>query len=197
MTLISKAALRGLAAAAALALGSFGAQAGTWDYTQSFGANGTVSGQFTGVDTNTDGVIEYNDGEVSVMTINYTGPQGNLSFASTDPFFFVSSFTWATSELGGLSNPMTSFDILASPASGVGKGVWWLAGTMQGFETNGIDAAGTLQIFDENGLITQFDSPTLPTISVPPVTPVPEPESYLMMAIGLAGIAAAKRRKVI
>lgn len=194
MTLISKAALRGLAAAAALALGSFGAQAGTWTFSQSFGANGSVSGQFTGVDGNGDGLINFDDGEVSVLTMNYAGSLGNLSFSSGTPYFIVTAFTWDTSEFNGLSNPMTGFDILGTPESGSGKSLWWQAGAAMGFVSDGIDAAGSLTIFD-NTTSNQVDTPSL--VNIAPVNAVPEPESYLMMALGLAGIAAAKRRKKI
>ncbi len=193
MTLISKAALRGLAAAAALALGSFGAQAGTWTFSQSFGANGTISGQFTGEDTiNPDGFINYDDGEVSALTLNYTGSLGNLSFSSSTPHFIVSAFAWDMSESTGLSNPMTGFDILATPASGVGNSLWWQAGIGLGFDSDGINAAGSLNIFDTapGAQVT-----TTSLVDIAPVNAVPEPESYLMMALGLAGIAAAKRRK--
>lgn len=189
-------ALRTLAAAAVMVLGATHAQAATYTYAQSFGTFGSVSGQFTGVDGNGDGIIDANDGEVSVMNMNYTGGLGNLSFASTSSYFFVNSFVWDISEVGPLSNPMTNFDIQAMPESGVGMGMWWTAGMAQGFATDGVDAAGSLQIFD-NVTSSQINSTALPTIGVAPVTPVPEPESYLMMALGLAGLAAAKRRKLI
>ena len=192
MTLISKAVLRSIAAAAALALGSFGAHAGTWNYSQSFGTNGTISGQFTGVDGNSDGFINYDDGEVSSLTMNYTGSLGNLSFSSSTPHFIVSAFAWDTSESIGLSNPMSGFDILATPASGVGNSLWWQAGIGLGFDSDGINAAGSLNIFDTapGAQVT-----TTSLVDIAPVNAVPEPESYLMMALGLAGIAAAKRRK--
>jgi hypothetical protein len=179
-----------------MVLGATHAQAATYNYSQSFGAFGSVSGQFTGADGNGDGIIDANDGEVSVMNMNYTGGLGNLSFASASPFFFVNSFVWDISEIGPLSNPMTSFDIQAMPESGAGMGMWWLAGMAQGYATNGVDAAGTLQLFD-SVTSSQFDSAALPSIAVAPVTPVPEPESYLMMALGLAGLAAAKRSKLV
>ncbi len=190
-----QAALRLLTAAAVLALGAGQAQAQTYTFSQSFGAD-SVSGQFTGADGDGDGMIDFNDGEVSVLSMNYTGSLGNLSFVSTTPFFFVNSFVWDASEIGALTNPMTSIDILATPESGVGKSLWWLAGISQGYEANGIDTAGSLQIFDSIDS-TQLDSAALPNVAMAPVTPVPEPESYLMMALGLVGLAAAKRRKLV
>ena len=192
MTLISNAVLRSIAAAAALALASFGANADTWTFSQSFGANGSVSGQFTGADGNGDGFINYDDGEVSVLTMNYTGGLGNLSFSSGTPYFIVSAFMWDTSELTGLSNPMTGFDLLASPESGSGKSLWWQAGIGMGFASDGVDAAGSLNIFDSS---TSTQVSTTSLVDIAPVNAVPEPESYLMMALGLVGIAAAKRRK--
>lgn len=196
MTLISNAVLRSIAAAAALALGSFGAHAGTWTFSQSFGANGTISGQFTGQDDQvTDGLISFADGEVSVLTLNYTGPEGDLSFVSTNPLFNVGAFTWSTDELGALSNPMTAFDILALPESGIGNGLSWVAGMGTGFANDGIDTAGTMVIIYPDNSTTQFASAALPQVA--PVAAVPEPESYLMMALGLAGIAATQRRKKV
>lgn len=195
MTLISKAALRGLAAAAALALGSFGAQAGTWDYTQSFGAE-TISARFSGTDSNGDLAIDAS--EATFESLTYSGSLGSLAFGTAD--ILVADFSWATGEIGAQgpsTNPSNVLTLWGTPASGAGLGVYWSTGVNAGYVNDGTGTAGELFVFDVNNsnISTQFGTSTVASVAA--VTAVPEPESYLMMAIGLAGIAAAKRRKKI
>lgn len=194
MTLTSKAALRGLAAAAALALGSIGAQAGTWDYTQSFGAE-TISARFSGTDSNGDLAIDAS--EATFESLTYSGTLGNLAFGTAD--ILVADFSWATGELGAQgpsTNPSNVLTLWGTPASGSGLGVYWSTGVNVGYVNDGSGTAGELFVFDVNdsNISTQFGTTNVASVAV---TAVPEPESYLMMAIGLAGIAAAKRRKKI
>lgn len=194
MTLISKAVLRSIAAAAALALGSFGAHADTWNYSQSFGAFGTVSGQFSGSDANNDGLID--ETEASVLSMTYTG-LGTLSFSQ--PQIQVQSLNWVVGDIGQLTNPTSGFDFLALPASGTGLGMNWQTGVNLGYANDGSTPAGSLVLFDAQSFVpaAQLDSTTWASVTQPVTPPVPEPESYLMMALGLAGIAAAKRRKLV
>jgi hypothetical protein len=135
-------------------------------------------------------------GEVTVLSMNYSGGLGNLSFNQSE--IVVTSFDWDITDLGTLTNPSSGFDFFATPASGTGIGMEWVTGVNLGFVNDGSGPAGSMYLFDAATFVpsAQLDATAVATVSVP-VAPVPEPESYLMMALGLAGIAAAKRRKLV
>jgi hypothetical protein len=186
-------ALRTLAAAAVLALGMGQAQAQTYNFSQSFGAFGSVSGQFTGTDGSTDGNIDglLDETEVSFLSLNFSGGLGNLSYGNSE--IYISTFNWVTGDLGTITNPTSGFDLTGFPDSGTGLAMNWVAGEGAGL---GLDE-GQLYLYDAatNDPAASLNAIGGTAVNIAPVTPVPEPESYLMMALGLAGLVAGKRRQ--
>lgn len=183
-----QAALRLLTAAAVMALGAGQAQAATYNYSQSFGTFGSVSGQFTGTDANSDGLLD--DSEVSFLSLNFSGGLGSLSYGPSE--IYISAFQWVTNDLGMISNPDSGFDLTGFPDSGTGIALNWTASEFAGLALN----EGHLYLYDA---ATSNPEASLNAISGTTVnlavSPVPEPESYLMMAVGLVGLVAAKRRQ--
>lgn len=188
-----RAVLRTLAAAAAaVVLGTTQAQAQTtYNYSQEFGALGSVMGQFIGTDNNIDGVLER--GEVSIQSMSFVDGSGlvDLSFGAGE--IAVTGFQWVIADVGGITNPGSGFDLYGD--NGSGRFMSWTAG-----EFVGVDPAFSL------GYLSLSDAITTTTVeatdlamlgAAPPVPPVPEPETYLMMALGLAGLFAVKRNKQI
>lgn len=191
-----RAVLRTLAAAAAaVVLGTTQAQAQTtYNYSQTFGGLGSVTGQFNGTDGDGDGLLDAS--EVSILSMSFAGSGGlgTLSYGASD--VFVLGFQWVISDVGGITNPSSGFDLYGDNGSGIAMN--WVAGDFVGLDP--AVSLGALYLSDATtGVPTgTFEATGLAMLAeAPPVTPVPEPESYLMMALGLAGIFAAKRRKVI
>ena len=192
-----RAVLRTLAAAAAaVVLGTTQAQAQTtYNYSQQFGALGSVTGQFIGTDGLIDGLIDgqLDASEVSVQSMTFSGGLGSITYGAGD--VSVIGFQWVLGDTGGITNPASGFDLYGDNGSGIAMN--WVAG-----DYVGLDPAISLGIVYLSDAITgtptgTFEATGLAMLAEAPVTPVPEPESYLMMALGLAGIFAAKRRKVI
>lgn len=191
MSITPKSVLRLLAAAAVMTLGIGQAQAQSYNFSQSFGSFGSVSGQFTGSDTVTvDGILDQD--EVTFLSLTFSGgSSGSLSFDPSE--ISITHFNWVTNDTGMISNPTSGFDLTGTPNSGTGLGMNWVAGEGAGM---GLDE-GYLYLFDA---ATYDPNASLNAIAgtnvnLDSVTPVPEPESYLMMVLGLAGLAAAKRRQ--
>lgn len=189
-----RAVLRTLAAAAAaMVLGTTQAQAQTtYDYSQQFGALGSITGQFTGTDDNTDGLLDAS--EVSIQSMTFSGGLGNITYGAGD--MSILGFQWVVSDTGGITNPSSGFDLYGDNGSGIAMN--WVAG-----EYVGLDPAVSQGIVYLSDAVTgtptgTFEATGLAMLAeAAPVTPVPEPESYLMMALGLAGIFVAKRNKRI
>jgi hypothetical protein len=100
------------------------------------------------------------------------------------------------SDIGGITNPSSGFDLYGDNGSGIAMN--WVAGDYVGLDST--VSSGILYLSDAATSVPTgtFEATGLAMIAeAPPVSPVPEPESYLMMAIGLAGIFVAKRRKMI
>jgi hypothetical protein len=188
-----RAVLRTLAAAAAaVVLGTTQAQAQTtYNYSQTFGALGNITGQFSGTDGNTDGLLDAS--EVTIQSMTFSGGLGSLSYGASD--VFILGFQWVISDTGGITNPSSGFDLYGDNGSGIAMN--WVAGDYVGLDST--ISSGILYLSDAaTGVPTgTFEATGLAMVALAPVAPVPEPESYLMMAIGLAGIFAAKRRKLI
>jgi hypothetical protein len=188
-----RAVLRTLAAAAAaVVLGTTQAQAQTtYNYSQTFGALGSITGQFTGTDSDSDGILDAS--EVSIQSMTFSGGLGTLSYGASD--VFVLGFQWVVTDTGGITNPSSGFDLYGDNGSGIAMN--WVAGDYVGLDST--ISSGILYLSDATtGVPTgTFDATGLAMVAQAPVTPVPEPESFLMMAVGLAGIFAAKRRKLI
>ena len=189
-----RAVLRTLAAAAAaMVLGTTQAQAQTtYDYSQQFGALGSITGQFTGTDDNTDGLLDAS--EVSIQSMTFSGGLGSITYGAGD--MSILGFQWVVSDTGGITNPSSGFDLYGDNGSGIAMN--WVAG-----EYVGLDPAVSMGILYLSDAVTgtptgTFEATGLAMLAeAAPVTPVPEPESYLMMALGLAGIFVAKRNKRI
>jgi hypothetical protein len=189
-----RAVLRTLAAAAAaVVLGTTQAQAQTtYNYSQTFGALGSVTGQFSGTDGDSDGLLDAS--EVTIQSMTFSGGLGSLTYGASD--VFILGFQWVISDTGGITNPSSGFDLYGDNGSGIAMN--WVAGDYVGLDSTILP--GILYLSDAaTGVPTgTFDATGLAMVAeAPVVTPVPEPESFLMMAIGLAGIFAAKRRKLI
>lgn len=188
-----RAVLRTLAAAAAaVVLGTTQAQAQTtYNYSQTFGALGNITGQFSGTDGNTDGLLDAS--EVTIQSMTFSGGLGSLSYGASD--VFILGFQWVISDTGGITNPSSGFDLYGDNGSGIAMN--WVAGDYVGLDSTILP--GILYLSDAStGVPTgTFDATGLAMVAEAPIAPVPEPESFLMMAIGLAGIFAAKRRKLI
>jgi ABC-type amino acid transport substrate-binding protein len=188
-----RAVLRTLAAAAAaVVLGTTQAQAQTtYNYSQQFGALGSVTGQFTGTDGDSNGLLDAS--EVSIQSMTFSGGLGSLSYGAAD--VYILGFQWVVSDTGGITNPSSGFDLYGDNGSGIAMN--WVAGDYVGLDST--ISSGILYLSDAaTGVPTgTFEATGLAMVALAPVAPVPEPESYLMMAIGLAGIFAAKRRKLI
>ena len=179
----------------ALAAGVFGlagaAQAQTtYNFSQEFGALGSVMGQFSGTDI--DGNGELNASEVTVQSMIFSGGLGSLTYSSVD----VMSFQWVISDTGGITNPSSGFDMFGRD-NGAGIAMNWVAGDYAGLDST--VSSGFLYLSDAATSVPTgtFEATGLTMVSEGPIAPVPEPESYLMMAIGLAGIFVAKRNKRI
>lgn len=187
-----RAVLRTLAAAAAaVVLGTTQAQAQTtYNYSQTFGALGSVTGEFTGMDDG-DGVLDMT--EVSIQSMTFSGGLGSITYGAGD--VSIVGFQWVITDTGGISNPSSGFDLYGDNGSGIAMN--WVAG-----DHVGLDPAVSLGIVYLSDAVTgtptgTFEATGLTMVSEGPIAPVPEPESYLMMAIGLAGIFVAKRNKRI
>lgn len=187
-----RAVLRTLAAAAAaVVLGTTQAQAQTtYNYSQTFGALGSVTGEFTGMDDG-DGVLDMT--EVSIQSMTFSGGLGSITYGAGD--VSIVGFQWVITDTGGISNPASGFDLYGDNGSGIAMN--WVAG-----DYVGLDPAVSLGIVYLSDAITgtptgTFEATGLTMVSEGPIAPVPEPESYLMMALGLAGIFVAKRNKRI
>jgi PEP-CTERM motif len=188
-----RAVLRTLAAAAAaVVLGTTQAQAQTtYNYSQTFGALGNITGQFSGTDGNTDGLLDAS--EVTIQSMSFSGGLGSIAYGAGD--ISIIGFQWVLGDTGGITNPSSGFDLYGDNGSGIAMN--WVAG-----DYVGLDPAVSLGIVYLSDAITgtptgTFEATGLAMLAEAPVTPVPEPESYLMMALGLAGIFVAKRNKRI
>ena len=183
--------LRTLAAAAVMALGAAGqAHAETYNISQSFGAFGSVSVQFSGTDTVTpDGLLD--ETEVTFQSLSFSGGLGSLSYDPSE--INVSTFQWVISDIGMISNPSSGFDLTGFPNAGTGLAMNWTAGEGAGLNLD----EGHLYLYqaDTNAPEASLNAVAGTVVNLGPIAPVPEPESYLMMALGLAGLVAAKRRQ--
>ena len=154
------------------------ASALTWSIAQPGYADGAaISGSFTGVDGNLDGIIAASDGEVTAFSILFSGNS------------VVAQWTGALADLNGLvyeigtpflgdgDDPLESITVIVNAG---------FDGAFLNGETRGDLFGG--RVGDGGGSVDTSASKIA-------VTLVPEPSSALLIAIGLAGLGWRGRAK--
>ncbi len=151
-------------------------QAQVYYFTQSgFDGGGTISGTFTGVDSNIDGSISSVDGEVSGYTLSFTGNSAIGGFTHSYTNLGILIYKDGSGEIGSVSgDAIRSQDYTNTYFAmiGVGEGM-----------------KGAIRNWD-NGDIYYTPNVVLVSISAP----APEPSTWALMGIG-GFLAAFRLRK--
>lgn len=179
--------------ATVIALSASGVQAAplSYDFNQSFGSDGTLSGTFVGDDGNANGFLDGN--EVSSFVASFAGAVYSVSYSHGE--VSLQDFKWKIGDFGFV-DPDTGISISTAFATGSGLGMAWTAGPLTGLSGDEGGETGNLYFYDNDANV----SPTLASNSrvavAPGVAVVPEPETSAMMLLGLGGIAALRRKRV-
>lgn len=161
---------------------------------------GTVSATFNATDANTNGLFETS--EISWLTLSF---MGSGAFTGTNLNY----------TLGEITTQATTALAVGDVGLGNFSSGLWLTGTQVG--TTMVYVAGPANLFGfgpnapgdpladpQNSGILFGDVTLFPAVGSPQygasqlhasVTPVPEPQTYLMMLAGIAVLGAAARRK--
>jgi hypothetical protein len=165
--------------AVALAVSSLSAQAATYSFSQSgFAGGGSVTGSFSGVDLDLNGILDASFGEISLFSLSFSGGS-------------VAPFSLGYSDLVGLTYQLNSGNFIGDNGQpNTGEGI--AASNAQWSYLAGVGPLGVTggQIGDA------FFTPLTTTSSLVSVASVPEPESFAMMlaGLGLIGFVARRRR---
>lgn len=176
--------IKSLLVAAALSLGALSAQATSYTFSQTgFTGGGSISGSFTGVDLNNDGILGSSISEISAFSLSFTGDSQ------------VASFSLGLNDLSGLvfyiqKGNFIGEDGAASTGEGIGAyntNFSYFSGIGQDLNFTGGNGG---QIGD--GEFNVFTT----TNSLISVTAVPEPASFAMLlaGLGLMGAVAVRRK---
>lgn len=167
--------------AAAVAVASLPAQAATYSFSQGgFDGGASVTGNFSGVDLNSNGFLDYNSGEISSFNLSFSG--GTI----------VPAFSLGLNDLAGLVYQLNGTNFMGdNGVFNTGEGIVALGATYSYF--SGIGPLGVTggQIVDASF------NPLTSTTSLVSVTAVPEPESFAMMLAGLGLIGLMVRRRLV
>lgn len=164
---------------------SGGAQAApsTYNVTQSFGSNGTLTASFTGEETSFDGVLA--DTEILSLTMTFTGPSYTGTFTNVN----ASGFAWVIGDTN-LEDINTAISVSALQSGG--QGFSWTAGGL--YFLPGDSILGSVQVMGQNGPVGgAFTTDTAATVTS--AAAVPEPETYALMLAGLGVVGAIGRRQ--
>jgi len=188
------------AASVGLLLGAVQAQAQfAYDvqYTQSFSGlvfgnptAGTIAGSFSAIDFDDNGQISAGEINLSTLTFNLSGVVGAANFAGAQ-INLTGGFNWVVGD-ANMTNALSGASFSSIPAAGVG--MIWQVGPAQG-------------LLPPVGLLYLVNNQTSPVLGYFPagqtnavifssvITAIPEPETYLMLLAGIAGLAAVVRRR--
>lgn len=170
--------------AVALAVGSLSAQAATYSFSQDgFAGGGSVTGSFSGVDLNADGLLDYNttiggNSEISLFSLSFSGGAQ------------AAAFTMGIGDLAGLVYQVNGGNFIGDNGLvNTGEGIVAIGAQVAYFSGVGPLGSAGGQIWDGAG------GPLTSTASLVSVTAVPEPESFAMMLAGLGVMGVVVRRR--
>lgn len=173
------------AVAATLLLSASGAQAADYVFTQTgFSGGGSLSGSFSGVDLDLDGLLDASFGELSAFTLNFSGDR------------VIADFSLGLGDLAGLSFDLNQGMFLGDNGEpNTGEGIGAFKGDLvylSGVGPTGAFDPGAASI---GGFVMDFNGITV-TASPISVSAVPEPETYALFlaGLGLLGFAGKGRR---
>jgi len=173
-----------LATTALMAMSGIAAAApSTYNVTQSFGANGTLTATFTGEEIIFDQVLAGN--EITSLSLSFSGPTYTGSFHNVD----TTNMAWVIGDTN-LLDVGTSITVATLPTSSSPTTFLWNAG---GAIFQPGDAMMGRVIISSNNTPTEFR--TLETATVTNAAAVPEPETYALMLAGLGVLGALGRRQ--
>jgi PEP-CTERM motif len=175
---MAMAQLRRSVAGAALALAALHCSAASYYLSQSgFSTGGAIAGHFEGADLNSDGVIDLLDGEVASFSLTFSGNSVVPAFSYGLPELQSFSYETGTSFIGDSGVPIVE-GVLVGPF-GV-AGYTYNSGQLPVVGRGGV-------IFGPSGQIADA------TFQLLAVSQVPEPQSFVLLALGLVAIRCAVR----
>jgi hypothetical protein len=174
-----------LAIASVLAFSAVGAQAASYTFSQGgFTGGGSLTGSFSGVDSDANGLLDASPSpgvsEITAFSLSFSGDSQ------------VANFTLGYSDLAGLVWDLGQGAFIGNNgAVGTGEGIAAFSTDVMyltGIGPNGV-AGGAVSDFNTGGFTS-----TTQMVSVSAV-PVPEPETWAMLLVGLGLVAIVSRRR--
>jgi hypothetical protein len=184
--------------ASALTLTAFGADAANYTFSQGFSGEGIVTGSFTGVDLNSDDVLDASYGEISNFFLSFSGQGINqgINFTLTQTQGDLVGLVWDMRKDAFIGNDTvvnaqgTVSTVEGIVASSSSNDFMYLTGIGPNTELLGDRTSNGGTILNTGAILTR----TTEMVSVS-AAPVPEPETWAMLLVGLGLVAIVSRRR--